>query len=173
MEQVELATPQELFKKYVQSYITKQCDFIVLRNKFSKASALDGLTPNQIHFDDKQKAIVIAPDNKNEAQVLKVATFESLKMDSAKDEGGQIKYINITIKGDKPLILQGQKDSMELWYDGIRSHKNLEPETETSKQKIEIFAKAKKYAEKPFPDSMPNIPAPPANLNFSTKLDIE
>lgn len=173
MERVELATPEVLFTKYVQSYISKQSEFVVLRNTISKASAFVGVNTTTAYYDQKLNAIIIGNDGKTENLPLKISSFDSLSWGNVSGDSGNIKYIQITMKNDKPVIMLGQIETMELWFDGIRSYQNLPPETDTSKQKISIFSKARTYADKPFPNKMPNIPPPPTNLNFCTKLNIE
>jgi hypothetical protein len=83
--------------------------------------------------------------------------------------GAEEKYIVIALKGDqKPVIIYSQnRETMDFWYDGLRSQMGIPPGTPSSLKMIETFQRAidsVKDANSSL--SAIKIPPPPENLNF-------
>ena len=170
MEPISENSALELFKKYLDSVVSRDTDFIFLRVPITKAQVIENNRPVPCKIDLKNKSIVIGTETTKD---FPLNTIEQIAWGSADGPTGALKYIQISIKGDKPVILHGQIDMMELWFDELNVIFKKQPETQTSKNKIEVFKTAIKYANKPFPEQVLEIPPPPKDYNFVTKLDIE
>ena len=173
MEPIAENLALELFKKYAESVVSQSTDFIFLRSPITKAQTIESTRPVPCCIKDKTikiKAEPNAPDKE-----FSLDSVEQISWGNFDGPTGALKFIQLTIKGDKPIVLHGQVDIMELWFDHMcmKLNKQPEPETETSKSKIEIFKSAIKYANKPFPEHVVEIPPPPKDYNFVTKLEIK
>lgn len=173
MEPINEESAIELFKKYAESIVSRSADFVFLRAPITKAQVIETNRPVPCSIDVKNKVLKVKLEPNVGDKDFPISLIEKIAWGNADGPTGGIKFIQLTIKGDKPIILHGQLDAMELWYDQLRIMFNHQPETETSKAKIDVFTRAIQYANKPFPEQVINIPPPPENYNFVTKLNIE
>ena len=156
------------FERYINSYISHPRDFVFLRQIVNKASSVESQKPVPCRFDQKDMSIKIKGDQGIPEKVFPVSSIDSIQWGSFDGPTGQTKLLIFVIKGDKPVVLLGPQEAMDLWYDGIRMISKNKPETETSTQKMQTFEHALNYAQISIPEVV-NIPPSPTNFQFVHK----
>lgn len=157
------------YQKYLNALIQKSRPFVYLRQAVTRSSYLETGKSCPVQFVPAEGAIRVKLDDGSEKSFL-VSTFEKIQWGTVQAQSGDLKYINITIKGDRsPLILHSSTEIMEFWYDALRMLCNQSIETPSSLAKIEVFRKATRFAAQQRPTTV-EIPPPPENYNFVAKF---
>ncbi|KAH0792212.1 hypothetical protein GPJ56_003738 [Histomonas meleagridis] len=160
------------FQKYLNAFIQEPRELVVLRQSVSKSSSLT-IKPTQIQYFPQDQTVRIKQEGGDRS--YQINTFDKIEWGEVPGPSGNMKFINISIKGDRnPLILHGPSESMEFWYDALQvlHNKNAQPSTPSSLSRMEIFTKATEISKIP-PSSNYTIPPPPPNLKFTCEFPPE
>jgi hypothetical protein len=154
------------FQKYLAALIQRSRPFVFLRQAVSKVSQIEAGKQCPCNYTPQDKSLHVKVEDADKA--FPIDNFEKIQWQEVSGASGKLKFIQVTIKGDRtPLILHGPTEIMELWYDALSSLKtdaNL-TYTPSSKAKIEVFGKAVHFAAIRRKNVI-DIPPPPADYNF-------
>ena len=157
------------YQKYLNALIQKARPFVYMRQAVTRSSYLETGKNCPVQFVPADGSIKIKLEDGSEKS-FHVSTFEKIQWGTVQAQSGDLKYINITIKGDRsPLILHSSTEAMEFWYDALRMLCNQSIETVSSMAKIEVFKKATQFAGQQRPTTV-EIPPPPDNYDFVEKF---
>jgi hypothetical protein len=154
------------FQKYLAALVQRARPFVFLRQAVSKISHLESGKQYPCSYTPQDKSLHVKVDDADKAFPLE--NFEKIQWQEVSGASGKLKYIQITLKGDRnPLILHGPTEIMELWYDALFSLKSETGLTysASSKAKIEVFGKAVHFAAIRRKNVI-EIPPPPTDYNF-------
>ena len=159
--------PMHYFRKYLNSQVQQPRDFIVLRQA-PKPTAFTSTKYSSCSYIPSESVLKI--NNESGEKIIQVNMLEKIEWGTIEAPSGKMKYINITIKGDRsPLIIHGPTETMDLFFDALRLISNDQPITGTAGTKITYFKKAIEISKINLNQDV-EIPPPPTNFDFVSSV---
>lgn len=150
------------FTKFITAYVAQKRNFTVLRSSVTKSSQLDSQPQSTVRYSISEQSVKVK--NEQGKKVYPISNYDEIEWGETKGDGK--KYIQISIKGERnPLIIHGKTEEMEFLYDGLKLFSHQSVETQSSKDKLEMFRKAVDISKIPDLTNI-EIPPPPGSLNF-------